>query len=384
MQSQRQTLGRHCLLLDEAVDEWVKQKITRERGVSMFGVGLCSDESPPASMRFSGLRFQITYLYVPYFRPVHEWESCETPPVNVEQYLCDICHCPGKDGATVLSVITKQLERFGVTRADVLSGTGDGGGENEGAAGIHASLERDSGGLYIRRRCLGHLGWRAADAGLAEIDKYHKEVQALCTYIHDGITFKRLQTLACKSVVDGGLGLMREMSTEFVQTFGQAPGNMLDGRPETVSQFLGWTVLRWSKLAPLIAKDVDDRQLAEGARIAAAMMVDPIARVTRAMHWELLDRSLFLYKWGKKYKRLSCHTTLSDLLAQCLRVIMSLEVGPQFMQRFGIAPETLVAKGCSDPAKHGCSCIMMPRCIFGTDKASIVAEFFRLGWPYVA
>ena len=57
--------------------------------------------------------------------------------------LLDLCHCPGKSGAAVMSVLDKQLGRVGLIRYDACSGTGDGGGENEGQTGIHSSLEAD-------------------------------------------------------------------------------------------------------------------------------------------------------------------------------------------------------------------------------------------------
>ena len=74
-------------------------------------------------------------------------------PVNVERYLLDIVHCSGKDGKAVMGCIEKQLGRIGLGRHDVFSGSGDGGGENEGANGIHAQFEEAVSG-YVRRRCL--------------------------------------------------------------------------------------------------------------------------------------------------------------------------------------------------------------------------------------
>ncbi len=142
-----------------------------------------------------------------------------------------------------MGVLERQLRRVGLTPADVVSGTGDGGGENEGISGVHSLFEwlcpgrlaQKSGGVfmrmtrtsvlfpiifqtssgsrtacsslrgsclrpnschqlcfcpsvvfvppcpvrgarvfehitpsYVRRRCLGHIGWRTTDAGINE------------------------------------------------------------------------------------------------------------------------------------------------------------------------------------------------------------------------
>jgi hypothetical protein len=190
----RQTLGKHCLLLDEAVDAVIKDKINRGRDVTFFGCGFCSDESPPAGSRFSGFRFQLSILYVPFFEDPQDWDEADQAPVHVQKVLCDMTHCPGKDGAAVLHVLDKQISRFGLSRADLCSGTGDGGGENEGLAGVHSSLERDN-TSYVRHRCLGHLSWRTADSILDNIGDEYKDIQFLCTYFHEGATWKRLQSI---------------------------------------------------------------------------------------------------------------------------------------------------------------------------------------------
>ena len=106
-------------------------------------------------------------VYVPFIPSVDVWALPaydERAPVNSECYLLDIVHCPGKDGASVMHVLEKQLDRVGLGRSDVFSGTGDGGGENEGANGIHAPFEGAVFG-YARRRCLGRVSWRSAEAG---------------------------------------------------------------------------------------------------------------------------------------------------------------------------------------------------------------------------
>ena len=226
-------------MLDEALDEVVKARLQRARGVSFFGCGMASDESPPPQDRFAGYRFQITYIYCPMFQDESSWELSERPPVRREQYLCDIVHCPGKDGHTVVGVIENQLRRIGLNLTDIASGTGDGGGENEGMNGVHASLEEIGDGSYIRRRCLGHLAWRAADAGLDEMGKWAKEAASVCTYLHEGVTFRRLQSIACQPIATGGLALVREGSQDFLNAFRSSPPSILENRPETNANFLG-------------------------------------------------------------------------------------------------------------------------------------------------
>ena len=89
------------------------------------------------------------------------------PPLDVESHMADLLHCLGKDGTTVMGVLDKQWSSVGQSRYDVPNVVGDGGGENEGQAGIHSTMEADVHG-YVRRRCLGHMGWRTGDAVLDE------------------------------------------------------------------------------------------------------------------------------------------------------------------------------------------------------------------------
>ena len=162
----RQSLAHHLLILDGAIDrcnsdKWYKM---REQGL-LAGCALATDESPPKAPRFRGLRFQITVLYVGGFVPPDQWERSEDPPILKTTSLCDIMHCPGKKGVDVSPISAKQLARNGLNCLDVVSCTGDGGGENEGRFGIHAHFEDLHTG-YVRRRCLPHLAWRTADAAI--------------------------------------------------------------------------------------------------------------------------------------------------------------------------------------------------------------------------
>ena len=60
-------------------------------------------------------------------------------------------HCVGKQGSDASRVLERQLSRVGLNADDVVSGVGDGGGENEGSSGIHSHFENLNPG-YVRRR----------------------------------------------------------------------------------------------------------------------------------------------------------------------------------------------------------------------------------------
>ena len=89
------------------------------------------------------MRIQATWCHFVLFEQPDVWESPAYDrcyPFKRRKVLGDLCHVPDKTGGGTLAVIEKQLGRLGMTRYDVVSGTGDGGGENEGSAGIHALL----------------------------------------------------------------------------------------------------------------------------------------------------------------------------------------------------------------------------------------------------
>ena len=136
-----------------------------------------TDESPAAALRHQGLRFQITVVYFVIFLPMSEWEKPmfdDRPPCTRHKRLCDIVICPGKTGGSRFNVIVKLWERLGLYKEDCVGGTGDAGGENEGAAGLHSILETIRPD-YVRRRCLAHLPWRCADQVLIAIGDHHEK-----------------------------------------------------------------------------------------------------------------------------------------------------------------------------------------------------------------
>ena len=220
-------------------------------------MGICSDESPPRGKRFTGYRFQITWVYVPLIPHVDSWEEHEydeTPPVRVERYLLDVVHCPGKDGASVMNVIDKQLGRIGLGRCDCVSGTGDGGMGNEGAQGIHSLLEESVPG-YVRRRCLAHIAWRAAEKGFPSMGTVREGWKAIANHLHKGSLWARLKLVATTSVDYGGLALFVEGSPGYAAVFSKAPPTVMDTRPATDQEMAEWLVPRMHVLSRLIEHD---------------------------------------------------------------------------------------------------------------------------------
>ncbi len=138
----RHTLARHTLILDMGLDTHIAEDIFQRRLSGNFlGASIATDESPPGNPRFLGLRFQITVLYLGFVKDKALWETSEDPPIATRSFLADICQCPGKTGEDLIKVLDKQLGRLGLSKADIVSGTRDGGGENEGRQGFHAILE---------------------------------------------------------------------------------------------------------------------------------------------------------------------------------------------------------------------------------------------------
>ena len=217
------------------------------------------DESPPRAQRFTGYRFQITWVYVPSIPDVDVWKLPaydERAPVHFEHYLFDIAHCPGKDGASVMNVLEKQLGRIGLGRYDVFSGTGDGGGENEGANSIRALFE-DAVPVYVRRRCLGHIAWRSAEAGFPSMGGVREGWKAISRHLNAGGAWARLKIAAVASVDYGGLQMFVQGSRAYAAVFNAAPPTVIADRPETDLHMAEW-LLRKMHVLPLLIQHGHD------------------------------------------------------------------------------------------------------------------------------
>ena len=78
----RDALRRHLRVLDAALDAWQRQEWSRRRDADPEGWGLAvaTDESPPSQPRFGGLRFQVTLVYAPLWKPEETWDDSLDPP----------------------------------------------------------------------------------------------------------------------------------------------------------------------------------------------------------------------------------------------------------------------------------------------------------------
>jgi hypothetical protein len=268
----------------------------REDG-RFFGASFASDESPPNSNRYTGLRFQVTYVYSLIFKPRKSWDDpaySQDYPFERLRDLCDIVHVPLKTGSETLKVIERQAATKGIYRCDLVSGTGDGGGENEGVTGVHSLMEHTAGD-YVRRRCFGHLPWRVADAGIREI-AHSKNTESISTHLRDGITWTRLGAIACQAPATGGLGLFPFASVAYRDVFNVAPPRVIEERPETLSLFLRWLLPRQLTIAACVAHDMRQRDLKQQFSVLARdALANRDENVLRRVDFVMIEKALFLF-----------------------------------------------------------------------------------------
>ena len=89
------TLNRHLILLDSALDRWITEDLGAKRLSGTFGgIRVATDESRPSPGRFSGLRFQVTFVYAAIFEDRETWEMSSVPPMRVMALLGDILSSP--------------------------------------------------------------------------------------------------------------------------------------------------------------------------------------------------------------------------------------------------------------------------------------------------
>ena len=306
----------------------------REQG-RFAGVALVTDESPPSQPRFRGLRFQITVLFWGTFPDVSLWSTCQEPPITRSTCLADIVHCPGKKGVDVSRVIEKQLARVGLNSFDVVAGTGDGGGENEGQHGVHAYFENLNPG-YVRRRCLPHISWRTCDVAIRVSGLDYK---ALAAYFVEGITWSRLRELATRNPADGGLGLFRDGSQRCKDIFGRSPSAIIDTRPETDLNFLKLLAGKEHILHMLATRDLEERKLSADTRAAILNLGDLKNRIRRRILQEILERAMFLLHWIGKHPVVASDITWDELMQKAVGLILNLEITPQVLQRFNMGED---------------------------------------------
>eukprot|EP00973_Karenia_brevis_P010743 1455510-Karenia_brevis.AAC.1 len=318
----------------------------------MVGFSFVSDESPPKSAKYSGLRFQITWVFAVLFADVSEWDSPQYMhelPLSRRQYLCDIVHCPGKTGDVVYEVLMKQWSRYQLFPDSCSAGVGDGGGENEGCSGVHSIMERRQ-ATYIRRRCLLHLPWRVADQGLLEMHDVFEDTKAISTYLHDGSTWARLRAIATQPTAAGGLNLFREGDPAYVHLCSSAPPKHQQDRPATTNALMQWLHSRDHILAQLARKDVATRKLAGKSHMDAVESLNSVARcVRRRLGSVLIHKALFLFHYTEKHQRLSSDTQLSELFQRYGAIMSDLSIDRHVLSHLGVSREDVEGLGLPNP-----------------------------------
>ena len=334
----KDSLGRHLLFLDGAVDRHLTEQLWDLREAGTFaGVAIATDESPPSQPRFRGLRFQITVLYLGTFLPVEDWESASTPPIQKRTCLGDIMHCPGKKGADVSRCLEKQMSRVGLNSFDVVAGTGDGGGENEGHQGVHWYFESLGTG-YVRRRCIPHISWRTCDLAIRVSGL---DLKGICTYLCEGITWSRLRELATTGQERGGLGIFQNSSQKCKDIFGKSPAAIVVSRPDTDLRFLKFLQGKEHILHRLAEKDLEQRSLNADTRAAVLTLGNIKTRIHRRVLQEILERCMFLLYYNQKHPYVATSTSWEELQQKSVSEIVDLTLKPVVLERFGRHEEGL-------------------------------------------
>ena len=345
----RVALVKHMWLLDMAMDTYIAEDIFQRRTSGNFlGVCIATDESPPGGARFSGLRFQITNMYIGYVKDKESWEASADPPVGCRTILADICQCPGKTGEDLLKVLDKQLGRLGLSRADVISGTGDGGGENEGKGGFHANFERAN-PSYARRRCIPHISWRTSDMAISAAGEIMEDYKAIAAHLADGITWQRLRALAIKPIDEGGLALFRDGSPECHKIFHKGPPSIIAGRPLTDKEFLEFLRGKEEVLARLCLKDGQQRSLKEDTKRATEALGFADQNIYRNILCEILHRTSFLYFWNGAHPQVAAETSMDLLMERATKAILDLSIDQEVLTRLGTSYEDLERTGAAPP-----------------------------------
>jgi hypothetical protein len=243
-------------------------------------------------------------------------------------------HCPGKKGTDVSRVIEKQLGRVGLNCFDVVSGTGDGGGENEGHLGVHAHFENLNPG-YVRRRCVPHISWRTCDRAIAASGLDYK---ALAAYLCEGVTWSRLREIATLDPAAGGLRLFSDSSQQCKDLFGKSPSAICASRPDTDLAFLKLLEGKEHLLHRLAVKDLEQRSLSADTRSAILNLGD-LKRILQ----EILERCMFLLYYNQKHPTVASSTSWDELLQKAVSEILDLEITPKVLDSFSSNEEALGA-----------------------------------------
>ena len=193
------------------------------------------------------------------------------------------------------------------------------------------------------------MAWRVADAVISEIP-LHSEVKRIAEYFAGGITWKQLQCVATRPLVENGLGLFALNSRQYQAIFAKAPGGIVENRPESDMLFLRFLGIREHVLHLAASRDVDDRNLAQATKDAVAIMGDLLGRAHRIVAAEVLHRSLYLHFWVNKHNRISGNESLEDLAARARAIMQHVALSDETMERMGCSAAHLAAHGWARPS----------------------------------
>ena len=312
-------------------------------------------------------------MYIAFIPPVQDWETAEwdaRAPIRSINCLCDLVNAPAKDGATVHKILCLQLERLGCSVADLVSGSTDGGGENEGKEGVHALIEEVC-PLYVRRRGLEHLAWNYCSAGLSACSDLCHAYRDLSTYLHEGVTWSRLKQIATSPDRLGGLGLFGantqadpairracitsthaptwphkcKKKQAMKDIFARAPPTVIDNRPETDMLFLQWLGPRERVLLQCCSRDVEQRELSAKAKASVETLRDPWASVRRGILQELLYRALYLHRMAMAQEYVVARSTHASVAERATAELLSMDVSVNLQEYLSLGVDELVAKG---------------------------------------
>ena len=149
----------------------------------------------------------------------------------------------------------------------------------------------------------------------------HRDVKALCGYMGDGITWSRIQASATTPVLEGGLGLFKDMSEEHKAIIGTALGRIVDGRPESVYNFLVFLRGKEHVLHLVCARNIAERRLAKSTRQVVCPLGDIQLRAERIVCAEVLNRASHLHRWVNVNSRISGELPVPELPAKAEAVI---------------------------------------------------------------
>ena len=134
-----------------------------------------------------------------------------------------------------------------------------------------------------------------ADQGIAAIP-HHASTVAINSYLRDGITWTRFQTLAVLPRSEGGLAFFGAGGAAFQAFFGQAPIQLIEDRPECYDLFLAWLVPRSGKLRRLAELDLEQRRLTlPAAGVALSSLQNRGHWLRRVVESVLVHKALYLW-----------------------------------------------------------------------------------------